>query len=307
MKYCAVVAFKMQHLFNFVLPLLVLNTASAQLPSPPHQSAVAIDGVGGGVCPSEQVLAEKQAELHGELIGVLSRTFTSPQCPCGGPGQWTRIAHLDMSDPSQQCPSNWSLITTPVRVCRSSIATGPLCDSAIFPSGGRQYSRVCGRVNGYQQGNTDAFGWIVPNIPRTLEDAYVDGISLTHGPSGSRQHIWSFASGLDQANHHISNTSYCPCSVEGWSFQLPTFVGGNYFCDSGNTSPQHPGGVVYSQDPLWDGQGCAFGTCCEFNNPPWFCTTLPQPTTDDIEMRLCRDESNLTEDVIVFLVDINIA
>ena len=23
----------------------------------------------------------------------------------------------------------------------------------------------------------------------------------------------------------------------------------------------------------WDGEGCVVGTCCEFNSPPWFCTT----------------------------------
>ena len=40
--------------------------------------------------------------------------------------------------------------------------------------------------------------------------------------------------------------------------------------------------------PLWDGEGCGpINACCQLNNPPWFCTPLPQPTTDDIELRLC--------------------
>ena len=155
---------KMRHLFNFILPLLVLNAVSSQLdspspspsPSPPRLSPVVIAGEGEGVCPSKLVLAERQEEVREEIEVMLNSTFTSP-CPCAVPGQWTRIAHLNMSDPSQQCPSNWNLITTPVRGCRSSIATGPSCDSAMFPSGGQQYSRVCGRVNGYQQRNTDAF------------------------------------------------------------------------------------------------------------------------------------------------------
>ena len=38
---------------------------------------------------------------------------------------------------------------------------------------------------------------------------------------------------------------------------------------------------------LWDGADCL---CC--NNPPWFYKQLPQPTTDDIEMRVCKDGSD---------------
>ena len=35
-------------------------------------------------------------------------------------------------------------------------------------------------------------------------------------------------------------------------------------------------------------------TCCSFNIPPWFFRELPQATTDDIEMRVCRDEDRVT-------------
>ena len=28
-------------------------------------------------------------------------------------------------------------------------------------------------------------------------------------------------------------------------------------------------------------------TCCQVNNPPWFTKTLPSPTADDIELRMC--------------------
>ena len=49
---------------------------------------------------------------------------------------------------------------------------------------------------------------------------------------------------------------------------------------------------------MWDGKGRrGSSTCCEFNNPPLFCKDLPQPTTDDIELRLCADESLVIEDV----------
>ena len=37
--------------------------------------------------------------------------------------------------------------------------------------------------------------------------------------------------------------------------------------------------------------------CCSFNSPPWFYRQLQQPTTDDIEMRVCRDQERNYEDI----------
>ena len=59
------------------------------------------------------------------------------------------------------------------------------------------------------------------------------------------------------------------------------------------------------QDPLWDGRDCgSMSTCCQFNNPPWFCKDLPQQTTDNIEMRLCIDQAVANEDVILKLAEV---
>ena len=33
-------------------------------------------------------------------------------------------------------------------------------------------------------------------------------------------------------------------------------------------------------------------SCCSLNTPPWFVKDLPSPTTDDIEMRVCRPEAD---------------
>ena len=38
-------------------------------------------------------------------------------CGCNSTGGWMRIAHLNTSDPSQQCPNAWRLISTPRRMC----------------------------------------------------------------------------------------------------------------------------------------------------------------------------------------------
>ena len=60
-------------------------------------------------------------------------------------------------------------------------------------------------------------------------------------------------------------------------------------------------------DPLWDGAGCgATSTCCSFNTPPWFYKQLPQPTTDDIEMRVCKNEKASNEDIAIEMFEIYI-
>ena len=70
-----------------------------------------------------------------------------PPCFCGGAGGWTRVAYLNMSDPNQQCPSNWKLITTPFKGCGRLSTNGGSCDSVVYPVNGRTYSSVCGRLN----------------------------------------------------------------------------------------------------------------------------------------------------------------
>ena len=83
---------------------------------------------------------------------------------------------------------------------------------------------------------------------------------------------------------------------------MPTFVANNYFCDR-----EEDNGVDLTY-PLWDGQ-CGTDSsraCCSTNSPPWFNTELPQPTTDDIEMRVCRDENRSDEDILIEAVEIYI-
>ena len=158
--------------------------------------------------------------------------------------------------------------------------------STIFQTYGVEYSNVCGRVIGYQDKSPDAFGQIRET---TIDSNYVDGVSLTHGQS-LRQHIWTFAGAVDESPRHID--SICPCTRPDISYTgtIPSFVGQDYFCDTGSRGAFQF--VFYPDDPLWNGQGCGdISTCCEFNNPPWFCKQLPQPTTDDIELRICGNQS----------------
>ena len=56
---------------------------------------------------------------------------------------------------------------------------------------------------------------------------------------------------------------------------------------------------------LMDGSGCGpTSSCCSFNSPPWFCKELPQPTTDDIEVRVCTDHGAFDEDVTIEVLEL---
>ena len=190
------------------------------------------------------------------------------RCCNGGDGNWMRIAYLNMSDPSQQCPHGWREIDSPIRTCRRQFNTS--INSVNYSSHGIPYSRVCGRIIAYQYGTPEAFGDY--QNPSTLDDAYVDGISVTYGQN-PRHHIWTFAAG--------SRRRQCRCSNND---ATPPFVEGDHFCERGTRQ-----GMIRLIDgnPLWDGHGCTgSSTCCQFNNPPWFCKQLPEPTTEDIEIRL---------------------
>ena len=211
-----------------------------------------------------------------------------------------RVANIDMTDPCQQCPDEFRLVTrttAPLRTCgRPDSSIG--CVSTTFPVHGIEYSQVCGRVIGYQDKRPDG---IRTNTQLTIDDTYVDGASLTHGLS-PRQHIWTFVAASNE-NRGLD----CPCIRPDLPYprRLPSFIGQDYFCDTGSTVPVEF--KFYPEDPLWDGQGCgSISTCCSFNNPPWFCKQLPQSTTDDIELRLCADEVIATEDTPVEIVEIYI-
>ena len=80
-------------------------------------------------CPSAAMLDATHQDIQKRVESLFASLRICPPCARGGPGEWTRIAHLNMSDPSQQYPPDSSLITTPVRGC-GRYSRG--CDSANF-------------------------------------------------------------------------------------------------------------------------------------------------------------------------------
>ena len=273
----------------YLICIAATNTAvldqRASTTLPPTCPTQFLYGDGSQTCPSEVQGIKMLRTYHEakkttqELLreSVVPQTQIPTEFSCGGPTGWRRVAYLNMSDPSQQCPSVWREITTPHRVCgrRSSIGG---CEGLNYTTGSEQYNQVCGRIIGYQIGIPNAFN----ANGQTIDTNYVNGISVTYG--SPHQHIWTFAAGVDEQG----GVNRCPCIVGNTAARsrVPSFVGQNYFCETGIT--QWPGtyGVFYPNgDLLWDGQGCGpTSACCTFNSPPWFNTQL---SPGDIEVRIC--------------------
>ena len=222
---------------------------------------------------------------------------------CAGVGGgWRRIANIDISA-GDDCPGEWRKATqSGVSFCRvASDDARFTCPSANFSTNGIRYQRVCGRARGYQKGYTWGFYGTHPSYSRTIDQDYVSGLSITFS-SNPRQHIWTFASGFSEEYNATDN---CPCSVYPGRYSPSTFIGNNYYCDSG--SPGYPSGsIYYFNDTLWDGAGCTSGTCCDNTTQPWFYHQLNQTTQDDIEARICTsgpftDRSTLIDQLELYI------
>ena len=262
-----------------------------------------LQGDGSQTCPSEEQREIARNEVKNDTRGLLRESVVpllqanSTGYSCGGSTGWRRVAYLNMSNPSQQCPSVWQEITTPHRTCGRR-STGASCEGLNYTTGSEQYDQVCGRIIGYQLGSTDSFG----GAGLSIDSYYLEGVSVTYG--SPRQHIWSFANGLDEV---LSVPQYtCPCVTGSTAGNLiPSFVGQNYFCETG-INYRFTSGLFYANgDPLWDGQGCGpTSSCCTFNSPPWFNVTLSPPTTDYIEVRICGNQGIGNEDSPIQLIEL---
>ena len=117
--------------------------------------------------------------------------------------------------------------------------------------------------------------------------------------------MWSFVAAYGEQT--TDSATICSCTNTNiiWSHSVPYYVGNDYCCDTGNSGGSiGNSNTVFSDDPLWDGEGCGpTSTCCQFNSPPWFCKSLGYRTTQDLELRLSTRDG-LREDILVSLVEL---
>ena len=249
-------------------------------------------------CPPMEERERARNRIHqianSAIIGHIYR-YT-----CNGTPGWRRVAFINVTDTSYNCPTGLSLTSYSKRTCGRSHTTRGGCSSTTFSVGGLPYSRVCGRIRGYQFGSTSAFF----RYTRGIGSYYVEGVSLTHGSAGSRQHIWTFAAGATEVGT-LYPFDRCPCDTHNYD-RVPAFVGDDFFCESGLHSPWIIDQFIfYPDDVLWDGQNCTSNsTCCQLNNPPWFTKNLTSTTTNDIELRICTDDKPKSDDVPLELIEL---
>ena len=231
--------------------------------------------------------------------GSAVRVYCDMTRSCGGvTGGWVRVAYLDKTNSSQngKCPSGFTEHTSfRVHTCRRD-DTSAGCSSLRFTTHELSYSKVCGRITALADGAPEGF---MRTNSTGINGTYVDGVSLTHG--APRQHIWTFAATSNEANRMLS----CSCNNSNTAgIPPPEYVGNDYFCDTRFRESASDADLV-----LWQGTDCtSSNACCSFNNPPWFYKQLPQPTTDDIEMRVCRDEDRgtINEDIYIQIAEVYI-
>ena len=210
---------------------------------------------------------------------------------CGGERGWMRVANINMTDPSSQCPASFRVETANnKRFCiRDTSSVG--CGSMLFESFELSYSQVCGYVRGYSQDSTGAFAkpdGVVRNV--SLSGNYVDGVSITYGTPPT--HLWTYAAGSFSETNTIYN---CPCNTPP-GIQAPSLISNDFYNEAGAGS-SHSG--WHTSDPLWDGMQCGSqeAPCCNHNGLAWFHKNTLTSTTAPIKVRLCVDEGTNNENI----------
>ena len=170
-------------------------------------------------------------------------------------GGLTRVVVLNDETRPSICTGKFIIYQTTRCIQRSA---EPGCSHIIFPLMNMSYSHVCGTVESSWYGRPDGFIGNDRNSNTTINENYVDGISLTYGKEPSRTHIWTF----------IADLQSCPNNI-------PDYVGNNNTCLK------------------WEGSCSSSPKPCS----PSFFRKLEQPVTEDIGMRLCRDQHQTSEGI----------
>ena len=181
-----------------------------------------------------------------------------------------RIAQLD----PQHCPTgftNTSFNGTQTCIPQNQ-SSG--CTSVSFNTSGIPYSKVCGRIRGYSIGTVDGFYESGLIRGSSVEDNYLDGVSIT----SSGTHVWSFVAGS--------------CSRACVLQQRLGFVSDDFSCVNSGCSSDNT--CVSS---LWDKDDCRVAM-------PFFFKTLSTSTSADVTMSVCRDETRDNEDIALTVAEL---
>ena len=138
------------------LIVLCLSLGSVTIISGQRQiiDAQILDEGGDQQYPSE----EARERIRNEIVNSAISAITGHQLhTCNGTPGWRRVAFINMTDTSYNCPTGLNLTSYSKRTSGASHTTMGGCSPTTFSVGSLPYSRVCGRIRGYQFGGTDAF------------------------------------------------------------------------------------------------------------------------------------------------------
>ena len=243
--------------------------------SEPDSDATATQTLPTATCNNiSQILLQVDTKINDLRSLIQQNTDMEPQSNCG-PGLWQQVTHLNMSDPSQQCPSVWREYNIDgVRACGRPITSTGSCAT-------RYYSTSQLLLHLIQACN------IAPNVITFCSTCDVNTVKIYLFTMKLGKSIWTcnlIANKPSTYSAVLMAALKCPCSTTN-SPDPPSSIGDNYYCESGNPDNSFMN-KLYSDDPLWDGKECE-GTCCTgINSPPWFSVQLPAPTTDLIEVSI---------------------
>ena len=208
---------------------------------------------------------------------------------------WIKVVEFDLTK-GDNCPKPWrKILINGTAMCQSSHHGKPGCPSAVFSVNGIEYNKIRGMVRGYQKGSTDSFNSY--RYQRVgINGAYVDGVSITLA-SSPRKHVWTYASGLSSDGYYPDFN--CPCAVVPGP-SPPSFVGENYYCDSGNQG-SFEYDTYHTDNPLWDGTGCenVNDNCCADVDAPWFHREFTTTRVENLEVRICANQKFDFEGVLI--------
>ncbi len=210
--------------------------------------------------------AESGYYLLRSSTGQLTSVYCYMNRSCGNiTGGWMRLAELDVTS----CPAGLkSKIFEGIRTCVVN-EDDPGCTSVSFGSYGISFSKICGQVRGYGLGTVDGIFYRRYSRGSNLNDNYIDGVSLTIGET----HVWSFAA------------ADCECSY------TKPFITDDWTCDGQRCLESY-----FCGNYLWN------NTICGQSTP--FLKHLPNTTSNDIKMRVCRDEPRVNEDIALSNVEL---
>ena len=81
---------------------------------------------------------------NGTAVRVYCDMTRECSCNSASVGGWSRVAFLNMTDPTHQCPPAWREFIEPVRACGRTNDSG--CSSFSFSTYNISFSHICGRI-----------------------------------------------------------------------------------------------------------------------------------------------------------------